>query len=377
MIDFKQELKSYSPIDLDRLLESNLDMPDNLKNSVLLYNKALANIRIKSEDIAIIELKKAISLNPDFCEAINLLGLLYISIGERNKARDCFEKALSNDPNDKKAIEYIKVLDPNYFNSENVKDKHKAKKQKKKVPVAGNNKKAQHSTSRTDKSQIPILGLMKTDVAKYIVGFLAGILVFFLITMIAKSQEPVLDVPNASEDIQINQSDEYEKKYNELLLENKALVEQLEVLNKTAQSYTSLSKLLEIDKQVSEGNYVVAADMIVEFKEAELNDKEIEKYNSLRSRTMEKAAQERYNQGRELYKKKQFDEALEHFDKLITYVDEWKNLNATIYYIGVCHQELNNNEKAIEAFNRVINEYPSSSFAGYSKTRVNSLSHEG
>jgi tetratricopeptide (TPR) repeat protein len=370
MIDFKQELKSYSPIDLDRLLESNLDMPDNLKNSVLLYNKALANIRIKSEDIAIIELKKAISLNPDFCEAINLLGLLYISIGERNKARDCFEKALSNDPNDKKAIEYIKVLDPNYFNSENVKDKHKAKKQKKKVPVAGNNKKAQHSTSRTDKSQIPILGLMKTDVAKYIVGFLAGILVFFLITMIAKSQEPVLDVPNASEDIQINQSDEYEKKYNELLLENKALVEQLEVLNKTAQSYTSLSKLLEIDKQVSEGNYVVAADMIVEFKEAELNDKEIEKYNSLRSRTMEKAAQERYNQGRELYKKKQFDEALEHFDKLITYVDEWKNLNATIYYIGVCHQELNNNEKAIEAFNRVINEYPSSSFAGYSKTRV-------
>lgn len=376
MTDFKQELKSYSPIDLDRLLKTNLDMPDNLKNSVLLYNKALDNMRIKSEDIAIIELKKAISLNPDFCEAINLLGLLYSGIGELNKARDCFEKVLSNEPNDKKALEYIKTLDPNYCSSGNVKEKHKEKKENKKPSVANKNKKAKNG-SKSDKSLVPILNLIKTDAAKYIIGFLAGILVFFLITMIVNSDGPALDVSNLSDDKYINESDEYEKKYNELLLENKTLLEQLEELNKTAQNYTNLSRLFEIDKQVSEGNYVAAADMIVAFKEIELNDKEKEKYNSLQKRAMEKAAQERYNKGRELYKKKQFAEALEHFNKLMTYVDEWKYSNATIYYMGVCHQELNNNDKAIEAFNRVITKYPSSSFAGYSKNRVNSLSSEG
>lgn len=376
MTDFKQELKSYSPIDLDRLLKTNLDMPDNLKNSVLLYNKALANMRVKSEDIAIIELKKAISLNPDFCEAINLLGLLYACVGELNKARDCFKKVLDNDPNDKKALEYIKTLDPNYCSSGNVKEKHKEKKENKKTPVANKNKKAQHG-SKSDRSSVPILNLIKTDTAKYIIGFLAGILVFFLITMIVNSEGPALDVSNVSEDEYTNESEEYDKKYNELLLENKALLKQLEDLNKTAQNYTNLSRLFEIDKQVSEGNYVAAADMIVGFKEVELNDKEKEKYNSLRNRAMEKAAQERYNEGRELYKKKQFAEALEHFDKLMTYVDEWKYSNATIYYMGVCHQELNNNDKAIEAFNRVITQYPSSSFAGYSKNRVNSLRSEG
>ena len=127
MTDFKQEIKSYSPIDLDRLLKTNLDMPDNLKNSVLLYNKALANIRIKSEDIAIIELKKAISLNPDFCEAINLLGLLYASIKENNSARDCFERVLSIEPNDSKALEYIKLLDPNLDRAGKIKAKHREK----------------------------------------------------------------------------------------------------------------------------------------------------------------------------------------------------------------------------------------------------------
>jgi len=44
----------------------------------VLYNKALEDFRAKSEDIAIIELKKAISLNPDFHEAMNLLGIFYI-----------------------------------------------------------------------------------------------------------------------------------------------------------------------------------------------------------------------------------------------------------------------------------------------------------
>jgi len=44
----------------------------------VLYNKALEDFRAKSEDIAIIELKKAISLNPDFHEAMNLLGIFYM-----------------------------------------------------------------------------------------------------------------------------------------------------------------------------------------------------------------------------------------------------------------------------------------------------------
>ena len=58
MIDFKKELQNYPPIDLNKLSESNPDMPDNIKNSIMLYNKALEKFRFGSEDIAIIELKK-------------------------------------------------------------------------------------------------------------------------------------------------------------------------------------------------------------------------------------------------------------------------------------------------------------------------------
>jgi len=52
----------------------------------------LEDFRAKSEDIAIIELKKAISLNPDFHEAMNLLGIFYMYIGENDKAAEVFQK---------------------------------------------------------------------------------------------------------------------------------------------------------------------------------------------------------------------------------------------------------------------------------------------
>jgi len=92
MIDFKNELQNYPMIDLDKLSQANPNIPDNIKNSIVLYNKALEDFRAKSEDIAIIELKKAISLNPDFHEAMNLLGIFYMYIGENDKAAEVFQK---------------------------------------------------------------------------------------------------------------------------------------------------------------------------------------------------------------------------------------------------------------------------------------------
>lgn len=39
MIDFKQELKNYTPIDLDKLLKTNPNMPDNLKTQFYYITK--------------------------------------------------------------------------------------------------------------------------------------------------------------------------------------------------------------------------------------------------------------------------------------------------------------------------------------------------
>ena len=77
MIDLRKELMNFTPINLESIEKNNPGISEEVKKSVLLYNNALDNLKMDSEDIAVIELKKAISLNPEFYEAINLLGLCY------------------------------------------------------------------------------------------------------------------------------------------------------------------------------------------------------------------------------------------------------------------------------------------------------------
>ena len=79
MIDISKEIKRYNPIEPDKLPK----MPDgsvsgNIEESVKLYNQAIRSLSTKSDDIAIIELRKALSLYPDFNEAKLLLSLAYI-----------------------------------------------------------------------------------------------------------------------------------------------------------------------------------------------------------------------------------------------------------------------------------------------------------
>ncbi len=372
MIDFKQEIKSYTPIDLEKLKKNNSNMPDSLKNSCLLYNKALDDFRTKSEDIAVIELKKAISLNPDFCEAINLLGLLYASMGDYTKAREKFEKVLSIDKSNI-ALSYMKVIDPNYSQSDNAKEKRKGK-EKIKTAVPTKAEKTVVTSSASEGSAPGIRQIFKNDLVKYIIGFIAGLFVFFVISTIINSGE-VAPVTSDNENIPVvdENKEDFEQKYNDLNEEHKALLLQLDEFKKNTQNYSNMTKLLEIDKLVLNKDYVAAADLLTALRTVEYKGIEREKYESLRGQSMEKAANELFTKGKEMYKKKQFKEALDDFDKVVAYIGEWKNSSATAYYRGVCLMELNEKEKALEAFNEVISKYPSSSFANYSKSRISSL----
>lgn len=372
MIDFKQELKNYTPIDLEKLKKTNSNMPDNLKNSVLLYNKALEDFRAKSEDIAVIELKKAISLNPDFFEAINLLGLLYVSMGDYTKAREKFEKVLSMDKNNI-ALSYIKIIDPNYSQSDNSLGNRKQREKSKRAASKKANKTAV-SASASESPVFDIRQILKNDIVKYIIGFIAGLLVFFLISVAINSREaaPVTS-DNKNEPVVKENEEDFEQKYNELNEEHNVLLLQLDEFKKSTQNYSDMAKLLEIDQLVLNKNYVAAADLLAALSTVDYKGIEKEKYESLRGQSMEKAANELFTEGKELYKKKQFKEALDRFDKVVAYIGEWKNSSATTYYRGVCLMELNEKEKALEALNEVISKYPSSSFVKYSKNRISSM----
>ena len=110
MIDLRQEIQDYNIINLRDISQNESEIPDNIRNSIFLYNKAIESIRNGSEDIAIIELKKAISMNPHFNEAMNLLGLCYSYTKDNAKAAEAFDKVIKAEQNSVKALRYMSLM---------------------------------------------------------------------------------------------------------------------------------------------------------------------------------------------------------------------------------------------------------------------------
>ena len=64
-----------------------------------------------SNDLAIIQLKKVVSLNVNFIRAYQLLALLLIKNGEKEKARKYLQKASRIDVSNTTTLQYLRELD--------------------------------------------------------------------------------------------------------------------------------------------------------------------------------------------------------------------------------------------------------------------------
>jgi len=86
---------------------------ETLNDAVVKYNQALTYIKQKSDDLAIIQLKKAVEINPRFIDALNLLALCHLIQNDRDKAAAAAERVLAVDIQNPVALNYLSILSPN------------------------------------------------------------------------------------------------------------------------------------------------------------------------------------------------------------------------------------------------------------------------
>lgn len=373
-MDFKKELLNYPPLDLDKLLESNKDMPDNIRNSIVLYNKALEDFKAKSEDIAIIQLKKAISLNPEFHEAINLLGIFYTYAGDYENAADTFKKVINKEKNCIKAIEYLKEIDPGYEipfeNKENIKGSRGKKKSNK------SEKKVKERKYVSESKTVDFEKFKVSDVVKIGIGFIIGAVLIFILTLAIfpngqKGGEIEKDENLAP---QSNSEDEiYKEKYQKLSEEYSALSSELEQLKKESEYYINVYRLTEAEKLLKDEKYVEAADRLVLIKNTYFNETERQKFNELYDEVIDRAAWLAFKEGRDLLEGKVYKDALEKFNKVESYVDDWEHLHYNFFYMGVCYENLNDAQKALDYYKKAVEKYPGSHGANLSQDRIREI----
>ena len=85
---------------------------DDDNDAINMYNSALFHIQQKSDDLAVIQLKKALELSPSFIDAMNLLALCYLIKNEKQMASVLVEKVLELDTNNPVTLNYYNALFP-------------------------------------------------------------------------------------------------------------------------------------------------------------------------------------------------------------------------------------------------------------------------
>ncbi len=368
MIDITNEIEeNYPSIDLEEIKEIQPELPDDMLNSIHLYNKALNDLKSGSEDIAIIGLKKAIAVNPGFHEAMNLLGICYLKLNQREQAKGVFNKVINSEKNGIRALEYINDLEGNTGN-------------------ATPSKKIKKSNGISAKLSLWVGRSLNvetgSDILKYIAGLAVGIILVAVLWTALPGDKPLIKF-NKNDKATLEQlqqkTDELEKATNDInaykqkiseLEGNLTLIEEEKILLKQAEEHRNF-----ITNAVKEKNYLEAADRLFQLKSTNELDRlgmttEFnELYNTLpqllynKTRESFLATSNQIKNARrvsdEIYKA--LEQQAKAFEIVTKFNGEYDFITSLYYYLGKCYhamasvnEEAVNMQKAKDAYNKVI-----------------------
>ncbi len=369
-MDLKAEMQNFKAINLEEIVRDDTHIPDKIRNSIFLYNKAIESLRSGSEDIAAIELKKAISMNPQFYEAMNLLGVCYGYSGDKEKAAEVFNKVMEAESNSIMAMEYMQQ-----FGLIESMQPRKNRQVKQPVQQPGEPLKRIRATKQTILSNIQVK--TKTIIKASIIGagFVAGFLLSAILFASLPQKEAKSLTPPQSKTEPSNSEikAEYEAKYAELERKYGLLQQDKENAVQLADYYKATLKLNEIDILFRDKKYEDAADMLLLMKTIEFKDAEKDKFNELYNSVMPLAAKVVYDQGYKLYNSRKYQDSLKKLEMVQVYYPEFNRIDAVLYYMGRSCQMLQDSRSALALFQKLVEGYPKTTYARSAKARINEI----
>jgi tetratricopeptide (TPR) repeat protein len=380
MVDFEVEIKKIRPINIKEMELSKYRIGSNIKKSIILYNMATGEIEKGNFDLAIKDLKKALSYNKGFTEAIKLMGLCYVNMKKYKKAEKNFKKLDTSAIYNELANEYMQSLSVEKSTSENMKTVEA-------VSYTLNNKEKQHIIDRRLRGQITIgLSIVMISMAGVGINYFYSVNIQEVLAKFPVSIQDVLEKFQANNKI-VNTEEEKDKKLDEdasSLEKNTIAYEDYQNVQKNLEDtkleldnyknkYNTLTMLSDAEKSFDDGNYEETANTLISMKSMNFDDETKIRFDKLWQDLKTKALWPIYNQGNSLYKQKKYQEALPKL-KIASQIDpnldimQWIN-----YQIGTCYKETHDNANALIYFKQVRDNYPKSNYTSYAEMIINEI----
>ena len=334
----------------DEYIESIQNNParlDTVNTSLRKYNQALVYCQQGSYDLAIIQLKKVLSVNGKLLDAHLLLALLYMKVENYARARNEIKKVLAVDCNNTQALRYLKEL-----NRETDKDQPKEE-EKNKDYIA---------YTRDNETIIQPVGVKDNSgfhaILNVVIGLVIGVAVMGLLIMPALQSKKSGELNKAVAEYS-DQVDAKSATLDSLKQENESLKQQAEEATKAASDaadkVSSYEELLKAYASHSAGDSAAALQELEAINQDTLSDDAKTLYSSVFSEVGVTAVNDLYKTGYAAYEKGDYDTAIADLGKCY----ELDNTQGdALYFLARSYHKSGDTENAKIYYQKVIEEFP-------------------
>ncbi len=365
------------------LLQDNPAKLDTYSQAVKKYNQALSYCYQGSLDLAVIQLKKVLSLNPKYVQAHQLLALLYINDEQWQDAKKELNRCQKIDVGNTITLRYLNetrnILDMDEEDASYPTGGLEIKGRKGVLDSAKKNREVISDTSyapiaRKENKTI-------TTVVNVAIGILIGIAVAYLLILPARitaAREGVdesLKAAGEQLDAKTAQINSLEQELNSSKNQNEKLKEELEIYTGESGKLSAVDSLLGAVNSYLENpdDMKAVADYLDQIDQDTLagaGESFGTVYKLMMSKVGVDVGSTYYDSGMKAYQSEMYEDAIKDLTKAYTY----DNSNGdALYNLGNAYRKSGDIVNAIETYNKVIEEFPDTEMATRSQQYVNEL----
>lgn len=355
--------KNYQPKDnaASRYLneiQKNQAKLDSINQTIKKYNQALLYCKQNSRDLAIIQLKKVLSLNPKMVRAHQLLALLYIEEERYDQAKKTLRNAGKIDANNTLTLRYLKEANTG------LKQQNPNKKQKQDELI---------SYQSGNDTIIQPKYLKDTSAAGTIINMVIGIAIGVAITCF-------LIVPGVRTKVQSDARAEVLEANNTISSKNQtisSLEKQVDDLNSqmeaaknneqdTSNKIGSYEQLLNAYVAYADGRAEDAGTALEQVDQDNLSDEAKAVYETINTQVNAEYLSTLYTEGYQAYSSRKFEDAIDRFSKIVEIDETYEDGNA-MYYLAQSYRRNNDMESAAPYYQKIVEQYPGTERAATSQ----------
>lgn len=359
-------------------LQDSANRLDAINQTIKKYNQAYAYCVQDSKDLAVIQLKKVLSLNPKFIRAHQLLALLYMDGEDWERARKELKKCMDIDRSNTRTLRYLQEVEQMLMPDENVKPSSKRKKDETVRYQSDNEIIIQPLNVKEPK------GGGAATLLNIGLGLIIGLAACYFLVVPAKVTDAKNDAQKKITEIG-NESDAKTIRIQELEAEITALKGENEGLNQELEGYVGDDGTLQtIDNLLSAAtSYLETQDLQatahnLESIAANVNVETTSEafqnlYNTLLATIGPQLSDTYYTDGYAAYRSGDYNTAIDLLSKAFYY--DPTDVDA-LYNLGNAYRKTEDRENAIAAYEKVIELFPETEKARSSQKNITDLGQD-